>query len=141
MMRPPRDPAEAILSRRFIAGIAFHACVISAVTLAAFFYVGATNRAAASTAAFMTLSMAQSLHVVNARSRHRVSGAAHLSNPLAIAGVAAAIALQLMTALAAPLAAILNVVPLPTREWLAVAIASIAPAMIGQLVKRPAGRS
>jgi Ca2+-transporting ATPase len=134
MSRPPRNPRVAILSRRFVAGIAFFACLITAATLSAFAYVNAVHPAAAPTAAFMTLSMSQALHLANARSRHRLAGAGHVSNPLALAGVLVAILLQLSTAVP-PLAAVLHVSALSVDEWMAVGAASIAPAVIGQLLK------
>jgi magnesium-transporting ATPase (P-type) len=87
----------------------------------------------------MTLALSQTLHLVNARHPRRISGRAHVSNPYAIAGVAVAAMMQLAPAFAAPLAAMLHVVPLSAREWLIVGASSLAPAIIGQIVK--AGRA
>ncbi|HEX6162490.1 MAG TPA: cation-transporting P-type ATPase [Vicinamibacterales bacterium] len=136
MRRPPRDPREAILSPRFLLGIAGYAALITASTLGVFLWVHGSEPARASTAAFMTLSFAQSLHLVNARSTYRITGAAHGSNPYAIGGVALAIGLQLMAAFVPPLAHALHVVPLRGEDWMIVAAASMVPAMVGQLVKR-----
>lgn len=135
MRRPPRDPRDAMLSRRFLIGIAFYAGLITAATLGAFMWVNASDPSRAPTAAFMTLSLAQSLHLVNARSRRRVAGAAHLSNPFAIAGVAIAVVLQLSTAAVPALAAVLHVQPLSADHWVTVGVMSVAPALVGQLAK------
>ncbi|HEX8031058.1 MAG TPA: cation-transporting P-type ATPase, partial [Vicinamibacterales bacterium] len=135
MTRPPRNPREAILSLGFLRGIAGYALLITASTLGAFLWVYNHDPARAPTAAFMTLSFAQSLHLVNARSDRRIRGAGHISNPYAIAGLIIAIGLQLLPALAPPLGQILHVEPLAAREWLIVGIASAIPAVIGQIVK------
>ena len=137
MTRPPRHPREALLSARFANGIALYSGLITAATLAAFAWVHQNDPSRAPTAAFMTLALAQSLHLVNARSSHRVSGRTHLSNPYAIAGVAIAVLLQLATAVITPLGSLLHVRPLTADEWLVVGAASVAPALIGQLVKKP----
>lgn len=134
MNRPPLNPREAVLSKRFLVDIAVYAILITTVTLAAFWWVHATDPARAPTAAFMTLALSQSFHLVNARSHRRITGAAHVSNPFAIGGVLLAVILQLLTATPS-LAALLHVRPLTMTEWAVVAAASITPAVIGQLVK------
>jgi Ca2+-transporting ATPase len=136
MRRPPRHPREAILSAKFLLDIALYAAMITAATLAAFAWVYRSDPSRAPTAAFMTLALSQSLHLVNARHEQRISGRAHVSNPFAIAGVLLAVLLQLATATIAPLAAVLRVFPLSMNEWMVVTAASVAPALIGQLVKR-----
>jgi Ca2+-transporting ATPase len=135
MRQPPRHPRTAILSGGFLLEIAFHAGLITAATLAAFLWILAADPQRAPTAAFMTLALGQSLHLVNARSPDRISRSGHLSNPFAVAGVFAAVSLQLAAAFVPRLAAILHVVPLSAADWLVVGLASIAPALIGQLVK------
>jgi P-type Ca2+ transporter type 2C len=136
MKRPPLDPREAILSKGFLLGILFYATLITSVTLAAFWWVHTSDPARAPSAAFMTLALSQSFHLVNARSHRRITGAAHVSNPYAIGGVLLAVGLQLATALP-PLASLLHVQPLTMTEWVVVAAASVSPAVIGQLVKGP----
>ena len=135
MLRPPRNPREAILSSRFLVGITFYAILITAATLTAFLWVHASDPARAPSAAFMTLALSQSFHLVNARSHRRITGAAHVSNPYAIAGVVVAVVLQLATAFVPPLATILHVKPLTGTEWVVVAAASLTPALAGQIIK------
>src|SRR5690606_7766910 len=73
MRRKPCDPQEAILSPRFLKAIAFYALLITLSTLAAFFWglsSGTVDRAV--TLAFMTLALAQTFHLGNARSSEPV---------------------------------------------------------------------
>ena len=132
MQRPPRDPKAALMSKRFLIGIGFYATLITASTLTAFWWIHGINPAHAQTGAFMTLGMAQVFHLVNARRRSVVTGPAHLSNPYAVAGVVVALCLQLLPVFIAPLGAALHVARLGQGEWVIVAIASVAPAVIGQ---------
>lgn len=75
MQRPPRDPTELLLNRRFAGLIAWQAAVVAAVTLAAFWwglpqYGGQTDGVRhAVTVSLMTLALAQVFHAFNARSR------------------------------------------------------------------------
>jgi len=136
MQRPPRRPEEAILSRRFLGTVLLYAAMITAVTLAAFVWALNTAPERASTMAFMTLAVAQTLHLGNARSHRAVLGWTHMTaNPFAIGGVVLSILLQMAAAWFAPLAALLGVTPLLPREW-AVAIGlAVLPAVIGQVLK------
>ena len=71
MKRPPRNPKEAILSRGFLTGIAIYGALITASTLAVFLWALAHAPAQATTMSFMTLALAQILHLGNARSERR----------------------------------------------------------------------
>ena len=135
MKRPPRNPKEAFLSNRFLVGIGFYGVLITASTLGAFWWIHGIDPAHAQTGAFMTLGMAQTFHLVNARRRKAVTGRAHLSNPYALAGVLFALCLQLLPALIAPLGATLRVARLSQGEWIVIVAASIAPAVIGQTLR------
>ena len=129
MRQPPRDPHEALLSGRMLRSIAAYAALIAAVTVAAFALAGTT-------AAFMTLALAQILHLGNARSRGpALAPGTALSNPIALAAAALAIGLQLLAAFFAPLARVLRVTPLSGREWILVLALGALPAVLGQLVK------
>jgi Ca2+-transporting ATPase len=136
MRRPPRRPGEAVLSRAFITSILFYASLITASALAAFIWAGPADVERARTMAFMTLAIAQTLHLGNARSRGPVVSLRRaFANPYAIGAVGLSVALQLATAAIPPLAAILRVAPLSWTDWLVVAGLACAPAVVGQ-VKR-----
>ena len=74
MERPPRDPQAAILSARFVTSVCLHALLITASTLAAFFWTLGADPAHAQSVAFMTLALAQTFHLGNARSERHVIG-------------------------------------------------------------------
>jgi Ca2+-transporting ATPase len=146
MTRPPRQPGEALLSRRFLGSIAFYGALITTVTLAAFVIARPAGDDAARTAAFMTLALAQTLHLGNARSRGPVLRPARaLANPWALAAVALAVALQGLTVSVGPLADVLHVASLSPGTWTAVVLLALVPAVVGQTLKlrrsaaRPAG--
>jgi Ca2+-transporting ATPase len=143
MKRPPRDPEEAMLSRRFIASIAAYASLIAASTLGAFL-IALDRRPpeVAVTIAFVTLALAQGFHLGNARS----AGAALAlriarSNPWALGALALVIVLQLVAIYTPGLAAILDVVPLTLADWAMVLPAALLPAIVGQLVRLRKRRS
>lgn len=136
MRVPPRDPREALLSRGFLSRILLYSLLITAATLGAFVWALSTLPHAATTVAFMTLSLAQVFHLGNARSAGDVvhlSGA--IANKWALAGAAVAIALQLLAIGLAPLREILDLVPLDRTAWMVVIGCSAAPAVIGQVIK------
>ena len=107
MRQPPRDPAEAILHGAMQSSIGMHAALIAAVTIVAHANAGTTG-------AFMTLALAQILHLGNARSAGPV-----LTPPFAFAnrprsGGSPCPRLQLLAAFLPPLAQVLRVGSLST---------------------------
>jgi Ca2+-transporting ATPase len=129
MRQPPRDPREAILSGRMLRAVAIYGALIAAVTIVAF-AVGGT------TPAFMTLALAQILHLGNARSSGPVlAPGPAFANPAAVGAALLAIGLQLLTVFYEPLARVLQVTPLSGREWLLVAGLGAVPAVLGQAAK------
>jgi Ca2+-transporting ATPase len=140
MSRPPRRPEEAILSRRFLTRIFVFGCLITVATLAAYFWALGTSPSHASTVAFMTLALAQTAHLGNARSDRPVLRLWRiLANPYALAGVGVSVALQIAAALVPPLAALLRLTPLSTIDWMVIVSCALVPAVIGQAVKALAG--
>jgi Ca2+-transporting ATPase len=136
MSRPPRDPHLAILSWPFLSQVLFYGGLIAGSTLAAYFLGVARAPAAATTMAFMTLTLAQLFHLGNARSRRSVlSPAAAISNRYAVAALALSLLLQASTVAIAPLADALHVVPLAFDAWLVVGLCSAAPALAGQALR------
>jgi len=136
MERPPRDPAEALLSRTFLWSVALYGLLITASTLAAFivYLDGPVRRA--QTVAFMTLALAQLFHLVNARGDEpMVSRTRAFSNPYAIGGLGLSILLQLLASYVAPLARVLGVVRLDPRDWWIIVSFALIPAIVGQTIK------
>jgi Ca2+-transporting ATPase len=136
MQRPARRPREAILSRPFLLEILAYAGLITGVTLAAFVWALIHVPAAATTVAFMTLGLAQILHLGNARSGRAVL-ARHdiVANGYALAGAGLAIGLQLLALHEPTLQALLELQPLGLREWTVILSLGAVPAVAGQIWK------
>jgi Ca2+-transporting ATPase len=87
--------------------------------------------------AFMTLALAQTFHLGNARSQDAVlSWRQVVSNPIALGAVALVIGLQVLAVHFAPLARVLHTEPLMARDWLVCLALSLVPAVIGQTTRR-----
>ena len=129
MRQPPRDPREAILSGRMLRSIAVYGALIAAVTVIAFALRGTT-------CAFMTLALAQILHLGNARSAGPVlAPRLALANRAALGAVALAIGLQLLAVFLEPLARVLRLTPLSATDWVLIVALGALPAVAGQLAK------
>ena len=136
MRRPPRDPDKAILSAPFLRGVAFYAVLIAAVTLIAFALVGDGDADRGRTAAFMTLSLAQGLHLGNGRSRHAVVAPRRATaNRWALLALAAVVGLQATVAWWPALASRLGTVPLGMDDWATILGLAAVPALVGQAIK------
>ena len=136
MRRPPRDPKSAMLSPAFLGEVTAYAALITASTLGAYLWALWAGLAHATTLAFMTLALAQTFHLGNARSGHHVlARRAALSNPYAIGAVAVSALLQLCAIYVDPVAAALGVAPLSPLEWLVVLAAAAVPALVGQAIR------
>jgi len=136
MLRAPRSPQQTILSRDFFRQIALYGGLITASTLAVFLWALAYAPAQSVTMSFMTLALAQILHLGNARSERTVlSPARALANRYAMGAVIVSVALLVAPAYLAPLATLLDITPLGASEWLVVLAASSSTALVGQALK------
>ncbi len=139
MRRPPRDPDEAILSRGFLAATGGYALLMTGVTLGAFTWAlqaGDPDPRHAVTVAFMTLALAQLLHVFNARGADPVLlGKRLFENGWVWGAVALTVGLQLLAVYLPGLSDILGTRPLDGRDWAVVAGASVLPLLVGQGLK------
>jgi P-type Ca2+ transporter type 2C len=136
MLRPPRSPQEAILSRQFMGQVAFYGGLITASTLGAFLWGLAHAPEHSVTMSFMTLSLAQIFHLGNARSRQPVLAPLRVvANPHALAGAGVSLLLQVGVAQVAPFAALLHVTPLGLVEWCVVLALSSVTAVAGQSIR------
>ena len=117
---------------------AVFAVLITGCTLAAFAW-GLSRPGGAGyavTLSFLTLGVAQTLHLGNARSAGAVTSRADvLRNPYAIGAVAITLALLLLTVYFEPLARLLATHPPSVRDWVVVLALAALPAIIGQAVK------
>jgi Ca2+-transporting ATPase len=140
MKRPPRDPQEAILSRRFLGSVLFFGLLITASSVGAFLWALPTGLERASTVCFITLALAQIFHLGNARSVEPVLHPARATaNRYAVGAVILSVVLQLLAVWVEPLARVLRVVPLTRAEWVVALTLAAVPAVVGQALKlRPA---
>ena len=138
MRRPPRDPAEAIVSASFMRPVAGYAALIaaSALFVVAWTHVTGVPARRAMTMNFMALALAQLFHLGNARDERPVLRPSRvLANPAALGAVAVVISVQLVAVYFAPLAALLRVEPLSGPQWALVISAASVPGIAGQLMK------
>jgi Ca2+-transporting ATPase len=140
MRRRPREPDEAIFSAGFVRAITFYALLITGVTLAAFWIALEPNDGTASaravTMSFMTLALAQTFHLGNARSKeHVLTMRQALSNPVAVGAVALVVLLQVLAVQFRPLADVLRTQELGARDWLVCLSLSLVPAVFGQVAR------
>lgn len=137
MRRPPRPPQAALLSRRFLALIAWQGVMLSVIVLAA--YGWALNEygagAHARTVALFALIGVQIGHTFNCRSRIRSAFDGLFRNPYVWVAVAIVVALQLLAVWLKPLARVLNVVELTTRDWALWGLTIIIPVIIVEAAK------
>ncbi len=135
MARPPRSPDAAILSRPFLSLVARHGLIITVSTLTAYVYalrVGDAQRAV--TVAFMSLALAQLLHVFNARGASPVLFSSRfLRNPWVWSAIVLTVGLQLMAVYFPPLSIVLETVPLSRAEWGVAVLAASVPLLAGQM--------
>ena len=138
MQRPPHDPREALLSRAMLGSIAFYGALMTASTLGAFLWALSSpeHRDSAVTMAFLTLSLAQILHLGNARSARPVlSWSAIVRNRYAMGAVVLTIGLQMLALYFPALARVLRTQPLSARDLLVALGFGLVPAVVGQLLK------
>jgi Ca2+-transporting ATPase len=142
MTRPPRDPRASLMTPAFVGLIAWQGLLLAGVTLGAFFvgleWYGAegTGLRHAVTMAFMTLSLTQVCHALNARSQRRSAFTDRLfTNGWLWGAMLACVLLQVAAVYVPFLQAVLRTAPLGATDWGVVAAGSLAPVAVVELVK------
>ena len=137
MARPPRNPAEALLSRQFLVSVLFYGALITAATLGAFLLYadGPRTPGADDRVHDAGIRPAVSPWERPERKSPVLNAKRALANPYAIGALALSIALQLLTVYVDPLARILGVVPPAARDWLLIVSFALVPAVVGQAIK------
>ena len=142
MKRPPRDPKEPLLPLRFIVLIVWQGLLLTSVTLVAF-SIGmhwhgddGDGLRRATTMAFMTIALSQVFHVFNARSQTRSAFTDRLfTNAWLWGAVGMCLALQAAAVYVPILQRVLRTVPPTLPEWGVIAICSLLPVVVVELVK------
>ncbi len=137
LKHPPRDPRSPVLSRELLVRLAIMACVMTAGTILLFlFELGETTVEHARTIAFTTLAGFQWFQAFNARSsRSSVFSVGLLSNRALLAGVGAAIVLQVLAVQTAFGHAIFDTVALDLGDWLLIVGVTASIWVIDELLK------
>jgi Ca2+-transporting ATPase len=139
MRRPPRDPAQAILSGEFLRRVLFYAVLIAAPTFVAFWWglrQSGPGTAHAATLAFLTISLAQVFHLGNARQRRPVLERSRMAaNPLALWAVVLVLTLQLIAVYMPVVSRVLHTQAPAVEDWAVVLPLSLVPAITGQILK------
>ena len=139
--RPPRDPAEPILTKALLKKIGIQGLLIAAATITAFFLGLQTNAATASTMAFATLTLARLFHGFNCRGDHSVFRLGIMNNPFSLAAFGIGILLLAAVLLVPILSALFLAVPLTSRQAGAIIGLAFVPTVIIQIIKIAADRS
>jgi Ca2+-transporting ATPase len=85
---------------------------------------------------FMTLALAQTFHLGNARSEeHVLTIGQALANPVAVGAVVLVVFLQVLAVHFPPFAETLHTEPLGARDWLVCLSLALVPAVVGQAVR------
>ncbi|MEK4565386.1 calcium-translocating P-type ATPase, SERCA-type [Alkalihalobacillus sp. FSL R5-0424] len=142
MKRKPRSPNEGVFARGLTWKIISRGFMIGLVTLAAFWLVYQEHDAdltRAQTVAFLTLVMAQLIHVFDCRSEYSVYHRNPFENKYLVVAVLISTLLMLAVIYIPSLQPVFHTVPISLREWLLVlGLAAIPTVVLGgfQLMKR-----
>jgi Ca2+-transporting ATPase len=136
MDRRPRDPKRGIFDRGMLARILYQGAMVGGLALIAFVIGEGWNLTVGRTMSFAVLALSQLVHVFNVRSNTRsVFSYGFLSNPQLAGAVLLSAVLQILVVCIPALSGVFRVVQLTGVQWLWVALLSVAPLVIVELVK------
>ena len=148
MQRPPRDPRMPLMTPSFAWLIAWQGVLLAACTLVAFRiglrWYGETGVGLdhSMTIAFMTLSMVQIAHTLNARSRTKSLFSSGLfSNLWLLAAIVVSVFVQLMAVEIDFLRQVLHTVSLSWQDWQLILACTLMPLVVVELVKLVGNRA
>ncbi len=139
MQRPPRDPAQAILTRELLLRIVLVATLMLAGGFSVFLWELSSGapQAEARTAATNVIVMVELFHLFNCRRlRGSVWSVGLFSNPWANSGVVAMVLLQVLFAHWPPLNALFHTSPLSVGAWLRTVAIGVGAALVVALEKK-----
>jgi Ca2+-transporting ATPase len=142
MRRPPRDPGEALVPRRFAARALGEGALLAAGVLSAYLWVVAQAGPGprATTIAFTALVLVHPLQAIRCRSE-RVGWWRLPPNALSWLALVVLIGLQYLTVAVGPLARLLGTAPLEGPDWLVLIVGVLWPVTLLEVAKTwPGGR-
>ena len=133
----PRSPGASLLSRPFLGLIVWQGVMLALIILAGYMWAldAYGEGAHARTMALMSLVGVQIGHMFNCRSRTDSAGKALAANPFLWLATLLVIGLQLSALYYKPLARVLDVSRLNTKDWLVICIVTLLPIAIVEGVK------
>lgn len=143
MRRKPRRKDESIFAHGLGINAAWQGVMFGTITLIAY-GLGLHNAAAAGVAdhhayaasmAFAVLAFSQLIHAMNARSQQSLFRVGFFKNIYMIGAVLVSAALMLIVLIIPALREIFNIVPLHSNDWMEIAVLSISPLIICEIVK------
>ncbi|MFN3231355.1 MAG: cation-translocating P-type ATPase [Alphaproteobacteria bacterium] len=137
MKRPPRDPADGILTRRQWTAIAVYGALITFSVMTAFslaiFWLQSTEREAV-TISFLTLALAQLWHVFNMRGRNSTALRNEITaNPWIWRALFICIVLITVAVYIPVVAEVLQISPPDLNGWALIGSMSVVPTIVGQI--------
>ena len=139
MRYPPRRKDESILAHGLGVNSLWQGVMFCVITLIAYYCgsrgYGSVNLELGETMAFAVLAMAQLVHSFNMRSRHSLFRIGLKPNWLHLGAFAVSLGLMLLVLLVPALQGIFGVSAMTGSQWGLVAILSLSPLVLGELVK------
>ena len=133
--RPPRNPEEGILTKRFTALLFAQGALIAAVVIRAFFIGMETDAATAGTMAFATLTLARLFHGFNCRGDGSVFRLGVFKNPATIGAFVLGVLLLSLVLFVPALQGLFSVSPLSVDQIWSVLGLAFLPTLVVQLIK------
>jgi Ca2+-transporting ATPase len=136
MDRKPRDPQKDIFDRGMIFRIFYQGAMVAALTLTAFHIGQRTSVETGQTMAFAVLALSQLVHVLNVRSnRQSIFRAGLFTNPYLLGAIFVSGLLQMAVLFIPFLSRIFKTAVLGAEHWLTIALLSLLPLFIVEIMK------
>lgn len=138
MKRSPRNPEEAIVTRKFLIKVLWNGALIALGSLAVFGYAlyAGYDIETSRTMCFSAMAFGQLFHVLNARKKNSLGiGKDFLKNKRLVLAIASSLALQVLAVYLPFFNRVMDTKPLSFYSWWIVALGSILPTLIIQLSK------
>lgn len=139
MKLPPKDPKEPIVTKKNWVQIGVYGIIIGGAVSGAYFYghfVWETSKEVNNNIAFFSLAFAQFLHVLNMReAKENILNNQVTRNKYVWLAVIFCAAVLIISYNIPVLAEVLSFVSMGVKEWVLVAVASLLPTVVIQLIK------
>jgi Ca2+-transporting ATPase len=135
MQRKPMDARKGIMTKPFTIRIFLQGIMVAFLSLTAYYIGLSTNLATAQTMTFAVLAFTQMTLVYSIRAGNHTAFKGMFNNKYLLGAMAIVFGLMIIVLFIPGLQSIFHVVPLSNMQWLWVALLSLAPLPITELVK------